>query len=62
MKIRGRLTTLSLLFGIVPLAVAAVAAYLSASAGLEQGADDRLAAIRDAKRQQIELYFNQIRD
>jgi methyl-accepting chemotaxis protein len=62
MKIRGRLTTLSLLFGILPLAVAAVAAYLSASDGLEQGADDRLAAIRDAKRQQIELYFNQIRD
>ena len=62
MKIQGKLTSLSLLFGLVPLAIAAVGAYLMASGALTHGAEERLSAIRDAKQQQIELYFEQIHD
>jgi methyl-accepting chemotaxis protein len=62
MKIQGKLTSLSLLFGLVPLTIAAVAAYLTASGALTQGTEERLSAIRDAKQQQIELYFEQIHD
>ena len=62
MKILGKLTTLSLLSGLVPLIIAAVAAYLSASSAMTDGAEARLSSIRDAKKQQIELYFEQIHD
>ena len=62
MKIQGKLTTLSLLSGLVPLVIAAVAAYLSASSAMTDGAEARLSSIRDAKKQQIELYFEQIHD
>jgi hypothetical protein len=62
MKIRGKLTTLSLLFGVVPLLLAATAAYLSASGALDRAVQDRLGSIRDAKKQQIELYFAKIRE
>ena len=62
MKIQGKLTTLSLLSGLIPLVIAAVAAYLTASSAMTEGAEDRLSSIRDAKKQQIELYFEQIHD
>jgi methyl-accepting chemotaxis protein len=62
MKIQGKLTGLSLVIGLVPLLIAAVAAYLTAAASMTEGADNRLSAIRDAKKQQIELYFDQIHD
>ncbi|MDJ0739786.1 MAG: methyl-accepting chemotaxis protein [Gammaproteobacteria bacterium] len=62
MKIRGKLTTLSLALGLAPLLIAAVAAFYSASGALHDSGNDRLSSIRDAKKQQIELYFGQIRD
>jgi methyl-accepting chemotaxis protein len=62
MKIQGKLTTLSLLSGLIPLVIAAIAAYLSASSAMTEGAEARLSSIRDAKKQQIELYFEQIHD
>jgi len=61
-KIRGKLTTFSLLLGLVPLALAAVAASWIASNALHKHGEDRLESIRDAKKQQVELYFQQIRD
>jgi methyl-accepting chemotaxis protein len=62
MKIQGKLTSLSLVFGVVPLLIAAIAAYLMASSAMTAGAEARLSSIRDAKKQQIELYFEQIND
>ncbi|MCB1877287.1 MAG: HAMP domain-containing protein [Chromatiales bacterium] len=62
MKIRVKLTSLSLAFGLIPLLVAAGAAYFSAANALHESGDDRLSSIREAKKQQIELYFRHIRD
>jgi methyl-accepting chemotaxis protein len=62
MKIRGKLTFLTMTMGLVPLTIAALAAFFLASQALQTSSTDRLSALRDAKQQQIELYFRQIRD
>ena len=62
MRITAKLTALSMVFGLMPLIAAAVAAYLSASDALRDGSNALLSSIRDAKKQEIELYFEQIRD
>jgi len=62
MKIKGKLTSFSLLSGLVPLVLAAVVASWVASNALQNSSSDRLSSIRDAKAQQVELYFQQIRD
>jgi len=62
MRIQGKLTILSLVFGVVPLLIATLAAFLSASDALHDSGYDRLQSIRDAKKQQIEQYFTQIHD
>ena len=60
MKIKGKLTAYSLILGLVPLTLAAIVGTLIASSALEDSANDRLSSIRDAKKQQIELYFEDI--
>jgi methyl-accepting chemotaxis protein len=62
MRIQGKLTTLSLVFGVFPLLIGTLAAFLSASNALHGSGYDRLQSIRDAKKQQIEQYFTQIHD
>ena len=62
MKIKGKLLVTSLMLGLIPLAFAAIVASWNASHALHKAGNERLSAIRDAKQQQVEMYFRQIRD
>jgi len=59
MKIGPKLITFFLIAGIIPLAVVGFLAYTQAAAALQQQASNQLIAIRDIKKDQIELYFTE---
>ncbi len=57
MALRTKLIVLFLLVGVVPFAVTGAVALWESSSSLERGAYDKLVAVRDIKKAQVESYF-----
>ncbi len=62
MKLTGKLAAAMVLVGLLPLLIASIVNSISASSALSEAALNHLESLRVAKQDQIESYFEQIRN